>query len=56
MWRDDQVLDLNAAIPANAGATLREALAINRHGEILCSGWQGEDRRSAGFLLTPRGA
>lgn len=54
LWQADQLIDLNSRIPSGTGVALRSALAINGQGEILCTGWIDEERRSVGVLLKPR--
>jgi probable HAF family extracellular repeat protein len=53
LWVNGQIVDLNSLLPADSAVQLREAVAITDDGQILCTGWAKDDRRTHGFILTP---
>ncbi len=55
VWQDGRLVDLNSVVPASAGWTIDDVLAINDRGQVLTSGHaKGQYRGSYALLLTPK--
>ena len=51
LWQRGTTYDLNGLIPADSGWILKEARAINSHGQVV--GWGSHEGKKRAFLLTP---